>query len=280
MKLSFNVTGSDRQNAVRIISGELGIKARYTGIPEMAYEIGSLKVTKAGELEWDSRTENTVIRRMVSALAAAGFEPEEPVSFPEEESIPYTGEDLTSDEMSGGLTISMPLDGFSPEKLELLQKLADSKASLIRKATAADCLTIRISGDKVEFPWWKRLPEPEETQAYMAFIAALCAKAKEARRVNATDHEVESEKFSFRVFLMSLGFKGSDSKQIRNILLKRLSGSAAFPTQAAADGFSAKQKAKRDSTKTADDADGLRRAEITETVSRIAGEVSAMEQGA
>jgi hypothetical protein len=34
------------------------------------------------------------------------------------------------------LTIEVPLDGFSPEKLENLQKLIDSKAVLIKKASA------------------------------------------------------------------------------------------------------------------------------------------------
>ncbi|MBO5544707.1 MAG: virulence protein [Oscillospiraceae bacterium] len=279
-QINYGVTGSDRQQLVGIISRELGIKPVYTRMPECAYAVDNVKITKEGAVEWDERTDNATIQRLVDALAVAGFEPTEPVhltSEPEGQSEePQTAEETATE---GGLTISLPLDGFSPKKLELLQKLVDSKASLIKKATAADRLTIRINEDKVEFPWWDTLPTPEETQAYMAFIAALCAKAKEARRVNASDHEVESEKFAFRVFLMSLGFKGSDSKQIRNVLLKRLTGPAAFPTQAAADGFSAKQKAKRDTAKAADDADGLRRAEITMAVSRIAGEVSAMGQG-
>ena len=38
--------------------------------------------------------------------------------------------------------------------------------------------------------------------------AELDAKAKEAKRVLATDREVESEKFTFRTFLLSLGFIG------------------------------------------------------------------------
>lgn len=277
MKLSFNVSGSDRQSVVRIISGELGIKPHYTGMPEMAYEIGDLKVTKTGELEWDSRTEIATIHQLVAALAAAGYEPDEPITSltaEEPETTPATEEPAED-----GLVISLPLDGFTSEKLDLLQRLVDSKASLIKKATAAARLTIRMNDGKLEFPWWDYLPSPEETQAYIAFIAALCAKAKDAKRVNAVDHEVESEKFSFRVLLISLGFKGADSKQLRNILLKRLSGPAAFPTQEAADEFSAKQKAKRDAAKTVDDADGLRRAKITMAVSRLAEEISAMEQG-
>lgn len=256
-QINFNVTGSDRQCLVGIISRETGIHPVYTRMPECAYVIGDVKVTKEGALEWDERTDNATIQTLIGTLAAAGFESEEQIDFTEEpeaeepETEPYTGEDLTREEMDG-LTISMPLDGFNPEKLELLQKLVDSKASLIKKSVGAARLTIRMSEDKVEFPWWNRLPSPEETQAYMALISALCAKAKEAKRVNANDKEVRSEKFAFRVFLLSLGFIGSEHKQVRNILLKNLTGPAAFPTQEAADEFSAKQKAKRDAGKNAE----------------------------
>ena len=98
---------------------------------------------------------------------------------------------------------------------------------------------------------WDTLPEPEEIQAYMAFIAALCAMAKQAKRVTSYEKEVESEKFSFRVWLLRMGFKGNESKAQRAILLKRLSGNAAFPNKTAADAFSAAQKAKRDAAKAA-----------------------------
>ena len=60
---------------------------------------------------------------------------------------------------------------------------------------------------------------------------------------------MESEKFAFRVFLIRLGFSGSESKGIRKILMQNLSGSAAFPSTAKADAFNASQKAKRDADK-------------------------------
>ena len=36
-------------------------------------------------------------------------------------------------------------------------------------------------------------PQPEETGAYTAFIAALCRMAKEAKRVTATEKDVDSD---------------------------------------------------------------------------------------
>ena len=48
---------------------------------------------------------------------------------------------------------------------------------------------------------------------------------------------------------MRMGFVGKDSKDVRKILLKNLTGSAAFPNKEKADAFNAAQKAKRDAAK-------------------------------
>lgn len=270
-QINYNVTGSDRKQLVSILTRETGIKAAYKGMPSMAYEVGGLTVDKTGCLTWTDDTDNATILKLAEALAAAGFEPEEPVSLEAETSAEQedatdadeaessTTEPAAQDAESAGaaesdengLTISLPLDGFNPDSLDLLQKLVDSRARLIKKALGADQLTIRTVDGKVEFSWWNSMPTPEETQAYMSFIAALSAKAKETKRVLATDREVESEKFTFRTFLLSLGFIGDEHKAARKILMKPLTGTAAFPTKAAADAFSAAQKAKRDAAKAA-----------------------------
>ena len=60
---------------------------------------------------------------------------------------------------------------------------------------------------------------------------------------------MESEKYAFRGFLLRLGFIGAESKGQRKLLLRNLTGSAAFPNQIKADSFLAAQKAKRDAAK-------------------------------
>lgn len=247
-QINYNVTGSERQKLVGVISKELNMKPVYTGAPEFAYIINNIRVGRSGEVTWDKRTDKATIARVVDTLASDGFEPEEPISF-DDDPATYLCEDLTAGETNEVLTISMPLDGFNLDSLDRLQKLVDSKARLIKKALGAYRLTIRRNGDKVEFPWWDRMPEPEETQAYMFFITNLCAMAKEAKRVVGTEKRVESEKFAFRVWLLRLGFNGSGYRAQRAILLKNLSGSAAFPTKSAADAFNAAQKEKRSSAK-------------------------------
>ena len=73
MKANYNVTGEDRKQLVAIISREAGIQPVYTRMPECAFVIGNMKVTKTGELLWDERTDAALIERITAALATAGF---------------------------------------------------------------------------------------------------------------------------------------------------------------------------------------------------------------
>ena len=238
--LFYGVSGDDRKRLVKTISDFTGSPAKFLGPPTFSYEVGIFNIDRFGCVSFDERADRTMVEKLIGKLQVEGFT----TSHDEE---PLNNRAPGPD----GLMISLPLDGFNPDSLDLLQKLVDSRARLIKKALGADQLTIRTVDGKVEFPWWNSMPTPEETQAYMSFIAALSAKAKETKRVLATDREVESEKFTFRTFLLSLGFIGDEHKAARKILMKPLTGTAAFPTKAAADAFSAAQKAKRDAAKAA-----------------------------
>ncbi|MBQ9685224.1 MAG: virulence protein [Oscillospiraceae bacterium] len=239
--LDYNVTGAERKRLVKAISGFTGADAKYLGVPSCAYQVDFFHIDKNGRVSFDDRADSEVIENLIEALAAEGFTAEAPETMPAEEEpaeIPDTG-----------LQILLPLDGFEPDSLDRLTRLIDSKANLIRKALGADRLTVQRRDGAVCFPWWDTMPSPEETSAYTAFIAALCRMAKEAKRVTATEKDVESEKYAFRGFLLRLGFIGAESKEQRKFLLKNLSGSAAFPNKEKADAFSAAQKAKRDAAK-------------------------------
>ena len=122
----------------------------------------------------------------------------------------------------------MPMDGFSEAAIDNLRKLVDSKATLIRKALVVEALPIEVTDDRVSFPWFREMPEPEDTQAYMALITALCEMAKNQKRVTATDKAPANEKYAFRCFLLRLGFIGDEYKAARKILLRNLTGNTAF----------------------------------------------------
>lgn len=259
MRVRYNVTGNERKALVKIISDTTGEKAIYRFMPTCNFDIGSFTVTKDGTLLSDEEADSELAQKVIEALATAGFKGEalEGTEKATEEAAPAATEtdsatEAAPDKETTGLTVSLPIDGFTESAIENLRKLIDSKATLIRKALAADRLTVEVSEDRVSFPWFDTLPEPEETQAIMSFIAALCSMAKDAKRVTSTEKGVESEKYAFRCFLLRLGFIGAESKAQRKILMSRLSGSAAFRNKAEADKFAASQKAKREAAKAAE----------------------------
>ena len=58
--------------------------------------------------------------------------------------------------------------------------------------------------------------------------------AKTQKRVTAKEKDVDNEKYTFRCFLLRLGFIGAEYKEDRKILLRNLSGSSAFKASTAA----------------------------------------------
>ena len=265
--LDYNVSGAERKRLVEAISAYTQADAKYLGAPTFAYEVDYFTIDKNGCVSFDDRADSEEIEGLIETLVGQGFvaqvsdlgceeaAQEAPAADAEEPSQEAeqaaTEADSAEDGEQAGLTVSLPLDGFSGDALDRLRKLVDCKAGLIKKALGAERLDIQTDDEKVSFPWWAALPTPEETEAYTAFIAAICKMAKEAKRVTATEKDVESEKYAFRGFLLRLGFIGVDSKEQRKLLLKNLSGSAAFPNKEKADAFSAAQKAKRDAAKAA-----------------------------
>jgi len=179
MKLSYNVTGENRKQMVAVISQVASVCPVYTRMPECAFLVGDIKVSKTGEMIWDERTDEELIGRVMEALSMAGFSAEEDTAThqAEDESTgveteTHEAEDAETQEAGGtetqgteraretvetqgagdlettGLIISFPIDGGSngvaitEAVLENLRKLIASKAALIQKALKVDRLTV------------------------------------------------------------------------------------------------------------------------------------------
>ena len=212
---------------VEAISKELGIKAKYMGVPSCAYQVGDYRIEKDGTLIFENENieeSSKVIDACVMATGVTPFEweqntePEETAEIAE----PAEGE-------STGLTVSIPLDKVMVGNLT---RLLDVKGQLIKKALRISKLPIEVGEDTISFPWFSKLPDADTARAYTNFIAALCKMSKEQKRITASEKEVENEKYAFRCFLLRLGFIGAEYKTDRKILLQNLSGSSAFKSGA------------------------------------------------
>ena len=229
MEIRYNVTGTKRKDLVKVIANATGARAEYKFMPTCNYEIDYFTVTKDGTLLFDDRADSEEVERVLESIAAAGFEcepqdgGEQP--FGEETKEAAEAADTAPQEENVGLTVEIPLDKVAVGNLT---KLLDAKGNLIRKALGITDLRIEVLDDRVAFPWFGKLPDPDAVKAYTHFISALCEMSRNAKRVTATEKPVENEKYAFRCFLLRLGFIGSEYKTERKILLKNLSGSSAF----------------------------------------------------
>lgn len=128
-----------------------------------------------------------------------------------------------------GLTIEVPLEGFTPERLDNLTKLVAAKAELLKAALGAESLPIQQTADSLRFAWFGEGIDSEHAQAYATLVSLLCKAAKEKTRVTAKARVLDgSPKYAMRSFLLSLGFIGTEYKASRKVLLSKLEGSAAW----------------------------------------------------
>lgn len=211
MKARFNVTGKDRKNLVAKIEELKVEKAKYLGVPSCAYQIGAFEVSKTGELTGPD--DDLLLERLVEA----GFDAEVEIEADEKEA---------SD--ASRTSISLPLDLFTDEAFANLNNLVEQKGTLMKRAFLADELPIEKDEKKVSFPWFPGIEEPDELQAYATFIQKIVEMAKTQKRISAKEKEIVNEKYEFRCFLLRLGMIGNDYKAARKVLLRNLSGSAAF----------------------------------------------------
>lgn len=244
MKIRYNRIGSERKALVRAIEEITECTAQYLGAPTFAYQVDYFTIEKDGTLEFDDRADSEEIENLLEQLAERGFEGTAAEMPDTASETPHTAAETESRELSAetetarhgenvgltseslGLTVAIPMDGTAVGNLK---KLLEAKGNLIKKALNIDSLPIEVKEETVEFPWFETA-DADETAAYTHFISALCELSKNAKRVTAKEKEVDNEKYAFRCFLLRLGFIGTEYKAERKILLRNLSGSAAFKT--------------------------------------------------
>ena len=244
MKIEYNLKGAERKALVAKITELLDAPAKYLGTPSMAYEVAGYLIDKTGNLMGQDNFD------LVINLREAGFEPasetytntETPAEEPTEiEAEPETAteepaakpvraeREFQASTTLGGLTIEIPLKGFTPEKLYNLTSMVLAKEELLKAALGVDALPIELTDDTVQFPWFTGDLDAEHANAYAHLISRLCATAIEKKRVVAKESELpENPKYAMRCFLLSLGMLGTEFKNARKIILSKLDGNSSW----------------------------------------------------
>ena len=227
MTITINAQGAERKRLVKTIAEWLGEDVHYCGAPTFAYELGRFTGEKSGSLTFSDMLDSEVVERLLEHIYDEGFDIDQ--SHTEEDDTDST-ENVIGD--ISGISIQLPASEFTESTLANLQAIIDAKGNLIKKALGAEALPINRLGDRIDFPWFRPYADPQEVQAYMHFVTALCEMAKTQKRITAKEKEVDNEKYAFRCFLLRLGFIGEQFKAERKILLRNLIGSSAFKSGA------------------------------------------------
>lgn len=212
MKLKYNVTGEERKALVTEICRITGDVSEYQFMPTCAYKIGDVTVSKEGTVSCEDEGK---LSRIAEELENVDFTPADDAGAETKEAEPY------------GLTVELPLDKVNVGNLTNILKAKDT---LIKHALGISDLRFEIKEDegRIAFPWFSKMPDAEKAKAYTDFLSLLCKLSKELKRASSRETPVTNEKYSFRCFLLRLGFIGPEYKTARKLLLKNLSGSSAF----------------------------------------------------
>ena len=205
MTIKFNCTCAERKKLVQAISEITGLSAEYQYMPTCAYNIGTMTVDKKGTLHCE---DGTNIDGLLQELRKRGF-------------ITETEND------NHRLTISIPKEILNEQTLSNLDRILENKGTLIKHALQTDSLEYTVTETEVQFPWFS-VNDSEDADAYSRFITALIDMAKNQKRINNKPDTSDNEKYTFRCFLLRLGFIGGEFKSLRKVLLRNLSGSSAF----------------------------------------------------
>ena len=214
-EIDFKVKGEERKKLAYAIGELLGMQVKYTRTPKFDYLIGSCILDKNGVFHTSGDLSESKLEWILERFYNG--ERIQQLGLPEDETV-----------KADVLSISVPRNMFTDDKLENLQRLIDGKQTLFKHAFRAEQLEVVISQNQVSFPWFPLASESDAVNAYTEFISKLCELAIKLKRVSLKDKEVENEKYAFRCFLLRLGFIGDDSKVARRILLQNLSGNSAF----------------------------------------------------
>ena len=235
MVLHYNLTKQTKKALIKVIEDNTGRKAKYLGVPSCAYEIGDYRLERDGTLYFNGETYGNLAIR--NALSNAGFIAEDlPQNAPQIENS-ERNESMVAEEINepqranqpscDRVSISVPRAGFTDNAIENLKNLVQSKELLFKKAFLTEQLPIEITEETIAFPWFSNR-DADSLISYTKFVVAICDMAKNQKRIQAKERQVDNEKYAFRCFLLRLGFIGAEYKADRKLLLKNLEGSSAF----------------------------------------------------
>ncbi len=252
----------DRKEMIRLLEAHSGAKAKYMGAPSFDYQIivrdEPYRISKDGAM----RDQNgngvdfeTVLQVTVEEMPDDNFMEKEPesdtfveIAVPIEEHTGLTLRNLVNMVYSKQEHIKkafgMETDILSKEFVEAVNgngvKTLEHFRDAVIKIGAEKCpgIDFDFDGNRIIFKLGIRSEESKKVEAGTTLVSLLSKSAKEQKHAAFKPSANDNMKFTMRVWLIRLGFIGSEYKSARQTLLKSLEGNSAFRTPSKKDSCS------------------------------------------
>jgi hypothetical protein len=245
-KLHMQVIGRERKEVAALIAGHFGTQAVYQGTRGFGYlitEPGGREwlVDKEGAIVTEGRIQDNVaeLLAVLKVLEENGLEAQGPVAV----TISTEGhngvtlrnlvnmltgkERLITKSMGTGQPITNP-DMVATINAVRLKTIED----FLEAASGEASPDLMVTPEVITLRWFAPTLNPEAIAAYIQFAFAINAMALAQKHSSPHAKETANEKYTFRVWLLRLGFIGEVYSVSRKLFLGRLDGNASFRTEA------------------------------------------------
>lgn len=265
-------TMENRKELVKRLSQLAGIKAEYTKMPRCAFLIGDYAVERDGTLVVPEDADIEPIETLLSERMIREYDPEAEAREAEERARREAEENREPEPEA--VRVSFPLAEHSVRSVRNLAAMICSRGRLISRATGGkfsctrelvdelsnvqdmeelknimcncDGITgLTVTAEAVCFTGFPKTVSGNSRRAFTQLADLMNRLSIEQGRVLLKEVDDSNEKFSFRIWLLSLGMKGEEYSTARRVLLAPLSGNTAFRTPEIEARFRENQRAKR-----------------------------------
>lgn len=235
----------DRKKIVKSLEEYSGVKSKYLGAPSFAYEVETDDETYIVDREGKIKTaigKELDLEKVVNDNKNLDEEPTEinevEVVIPMEGHAGITLRNLVNMIYSKQDLIKKAFDiteniveedfslGINEVKLTQLEDFKEALDDLGENLCPG--VKFDFQDNTITFKFLKGKWNVEKIETYSNFVAILNQNAKTLKRVSPKVKPTDNEKYTFRTWLLRLGFIGDEYKQTRKLLLQNLSGNGAF----------------------------------------------------
>lgn len=228
----------NRKPLIEALSRELGIHAEYFGAPTFSYQIGAYTVLRDGAIEVAEPDQSLLARLVAQGLIESAPPPCETITV---STAGFSGRALTNLVFmfaSKGVLINKAIgvpdaffvgeDFVSELKERNPNTMDDFLEAMHRCGGEAAMKGLRITRDQIIFTGFPRTAPANDEAAYRMLVDHLIQTARRIHYAKAGCVPVVNEKYTFRVWLNSLGMIGEDNKEARHVLLRNFGGNGSF----------------------------------------------------